>query len=521
MPAFLTLSSLAAATPDGRALFSGLSLSFGTERTGLVGRNGSGKSTLLRLILGEATPAAGTIALTGSVGMLRQALLADDANLAQALGLAAPLARLARIDAGSGSDDDFADADWTLPARIDDALARAGLPVLPLDRPLASLSGGERTRLGVARLLIEPPDLLLLDEPTNTLDAEGRSAIAELLGGWRGGAIVASHDRALLEGMDRIVALSPTGVTVHGGGWSSWVAARDAAREAAEDELERARRLARAEAREAQAARERQSRRDKAGRAYAASGSAPKILLGRQRERAENSAARGDALADRRGAETAAMLDTARSRIEVVTPLAVAVPSCGLPANRVLVALEDVPLRAGERTLVERLSLTIVGPERIAVTGRNGAGKTSLLKLIEAETVASSRDAKLAALLDQEVALLDRNTSILDNMRRLNPALSDNQARAALARFAFRNVDSEKPVTVLSGGEALRAGLACVLSAKPVPQLLLLDEPTNHLDIESVEVIEAALRAYDGAIVAVSHDPAFLEGIDITREIAL
>ncbi|MBV1689412.1 ATP-binding cassette domain-containing protein [Novosphingobium sp. G106] len=525
MPRFLNLDSVSAATPSGRLLFSGLSLSFGDERTGLVGRNGSGKSTLLRMIEGKVAPSAGTVTRTGTIGMLRQALLAGDATAADALGVAEALARMDRIEAGQGSDDDFAEADWTLLARITEALDSAGLPPIALDRPLASFSGGERTRIGIARLLIDPPDLLLLDEPTNNLDAEGRAAIAELLAGWRGAAIVASHDRELLEGMDRIVSLAPTGITVHGGGWSSWVAARDAAREAAETELDRAGRDARTQTREAQAARERQARRDKAGRTYAASGSAPKILLGRQKERAENSAGRGASLAERRGEESAATLVAARAQVEVVTPFTIELPSSGLPANRVLVSFDDVSWGPADEPIIRDLSFTITGPERIAVIGRNGAGKTSLMRLIGGALAAKSGTVKSvperAALLDQEVALLDRNASILRNMRRLNPALTDNQARAALARFAFRNVDAEKPVSVLSGGESLRAGLACVLSASPMPQLLLLDEPTNHLDIDSVEVIEAALRSYDGAILAVSHDPAFLEAIGVTRTIEL
>ena len=125
------------------------------------------------------------------------------------------------------------------------------------------------------------------------------------------------------------------------------------------------------------------------------------------------------------------------------------------------------------------------------------------------------------ALLDQTVSQLDRATSLAANMRRLNPGLDENAARAALARFAFRNVEADKLVRDLSGGECLRAGLACVLSAEVVPQLLLLDEPTNHLDLESIEVIELALSAYDGAMLVVSHDSTFLKAIGVERKIAL
>ena len=195
MTALVILDSISLATPDGRPLFDGLTLALGRERIGIVGRNGCGKSTLLRLIAGEAEPAGGSVHRAGSIGMLAQ--LADERlSVAQALGVSDGLARLRRLERGDGSLDDAAEADWTLPSRIEEALAGTGLPALPLDRSVASLSGGERTRVALARLLIEAPDLLLLDEPTNNLDADGREAVAQLLARWQGGCVVASHDRA-------------------------------------------------------------------------------------------------------------------------------------------------------------------------------------------------------------------------------------------------------------------------------------------------------------------------------------
>jgi ABC-type cobalamin/Fe3+-siderophores transport system ATPase subunit len=173
MTALVILDSISLATPDGRPLFDGLSLAIGRERTGIVGRNGCGKSTLLRLIAGEVEPVGGSVQRAGSIGMLAQ--LADDRlTVAQALGVSEGLACLRRLERGEGSLDDAADADWTLEDRIGGALAATVLPALPLNRPIASLSGGERTRVALARLLIESPDVLLLDEPTNNLDADGR-----------------------------------------------------------------------------------------------------------------------------------------------------------------------------------------------------------------------------------------------------------------------------------------------------------------------------------------------------------
>jgi len=525
MFSFLVCDSVALATPAGQTLFAGLSCSVGREVVGLVGRNGSGKSTLLRAIAGEWPVMAGHIARSGSLGMLRQAVGATAGGVAEALGVSEDLARIARIEAGAGDEADFAAADWTLPERIEAALAETGLAGVPLDRTLAGFSGGERTRLAVARVLIERADLLLLDEPTNNLDAEGRAAIARLLEGWGGGVLVASHDRELLERVDRIVALGPTGAVVHGGGWSSYLAAREAGRARAEAAVERAAAGAKAAAREAQATRERQARRDRAGRDYAASGSAPKILMGRQRERAENSKARGERLA---GAEVEAAGETlaaARERVEVVDPLDMELPRCGLPSGRLLLAFEDVHWGVNGRPVLRGVSLEVRGPERVAISGANGAGKTSLLRLASGEQAPDAglvrRPAGRLLVLDQHVTLLEPAETLVANMRRLHSGMGENDARAALARFGFRNLAGERLAGTLSGGERLRAGLACVLSARPVPQLLVLDEPTNHLDADAVAGLEQALRGYDGAVLVVSHDRRFLQAIGVTREIDL
>jgi ATPase subunit of ABC transporter with duplicated ATPase domains len=178
----------------------------------------------------------------------------------------------------------------------------------------------------------------------------------------------------------------------------------------------------------------------------------------------------------------------------------------------------------GEPPLLSDVSLRLVGPERVAVTGPNGAGKTTLIRLAAGELApASGRIVRggPAAFLDQQTALLRPEENLVEAFRRLNPQANENAARAALARFLFRNVAAEKAVGSLSGGERLRAALACVLIADRPPQMLILDEPTNHLDLESIEAVEAALAGYDGALLVVSHDPDFLAAIGVEREIAL
>jgi ATPase subunit of ABC transporter with duplicated ATPase domains len=526
MPALVTLDGLTARTPDGRTLFENLTLSFGAERTGLVGRNGVGKSTLLRLIAGEGAPTAGSVAVTARLGVLPQALSpAPGATVADLLGLAEPLARLRRIAEGQGSEDDFDAADWDLEMRLEEALAEMGLAGLAPDRPAASLSGGQVTRAALAGLVARAPDLLILDEPTNNLDAAARELVAQMLGRWRGGAIVVSHDRDLLRRMDRIVELSGLGARVYGGGYDLYAARKAAEDEVAQRDLAEAERTQARVARESQAAVERKARRDAAGRKLHAKGGQPRLFLDAQAERAEVSGGRESRLADRQRAEAAANLASAQAKIERLRTLDFDLPPSGLAAGKTVLALEAAGFAYPEGPpILTDISLRVVGPERVAVSGPNGAGKTTLLRLAAGElepTAGRTVRGARAAFLDQETALLGSEGRLIDAFRRLNPQADDNRAYAALARFLFRNAAAEKPLAALSGGERLRAALACVLMGDAPPQLLILDEPTNHLDLDSIAAVEAALRGYDGALLVVSHDRDFLDAIRITREVAL
>ncbi|MFE0015103.1 ABC-F family ATP-binding cassette domain-containing protein [Mesorhizobium sp. NPDC059054] len=525
MSSSITLAGLGWSTPDGTPLFTNLNLSFGPERSGLVGRNGTGKTTLLRLITAALPSQTGTIQVRGTLGWMRQELQPlSGQTIGDLFGVSPALAILDRAEAGEASTEELADADWTLQTRIETALLRCGLDVGP-KTPLSALSGGQRTRAGLAALIFQEPDFLLLDEPTNNLDRAGRQAVIDLLKDWRAGAIVVSHDRELLEQMDAIVELTTLGATRYGGNYSAYQARKAEELQAADRRLTDAEGHLAETKRSAQQAQERKARKDSAGLKSRTRGDQPKIMLDAAKGRSEASGGANARLRDTRRDKAQDAVSSARAQIEILQPIRMDIPSTGLPANRQVLKLEAVTGGHDPAPPVIRdLSLSITGPERIAITGPNGGGKTTLLSLIAGKLKPQSGRIDLNvphAFLDQAVDLLDPDRSLRENFLRLNPDANENECRAALARFRFRADDALQKVRALSGGQKLCAGLACVLGGAAPPQLLLLDEPTNHLDLDATEALEAALTAYDGAILVVSHDEVFLDKLALDRRLDL
>lgn len=521
----ITLSNLSWSLPEGRTLFSELNMNFEPVRTGLVGRNGVGKTTLLKLISGELTPQGGTVSVNGTLGVLRQSVqIAPDETIADLFGVTVALELLNRAEAGLASIEELSEADWTLESRMELALQRVGLDVQPTTL-LAELSGGQRTRAGLAALVFSEPDFILLDEPTNNLDRDGRQAVIDLLAGWRKGAVIISHDRELLETVDAIVELTSLGATRYGGNWSHYRERKTIELASAQHDLADAERRVSDAAQRAQVTAERKAKKDSAGQKSRSKGGAPKILLDRAKNRSENTSGGNARLAESRRAQALEEATEARRRIEILQPVSVVLSPTGLPANKTVLHIENVS--AGyepDRPILENISLNITGPERVAVVGANGSGKTTLLAVVAGNLQPWTGSVQVmtdVAMLDQQVSLLDPETSVLDNFRRLNPTADVNACRAALARLMFRSDTALQLVSSLSGGQLLRAGLACVLGSASPPPLLILDEPTNHLDVDSIEAVEAGLRAYDGALLVVSHDEPFLAAINITRRLDL
>lgn len=498
MPTSFVLSAVGVARPDGAVLLDRLTASFGPGLTALVGPNGVGKSTLLRLLAGEVDPAAGHVQRPARIGFLRQV-----------------------EPAGMRTVKSYFPQEMT-DGQMRAALSRTLADADP-DRLLMSLSGGQQTRARLAALIAAGPDALLLDEPTNHLDSAGMAQVLSTLAAFRGPVVVASHDPALLRQCDRIVSLSPRGLSLHGDGYDAFLEAqaRDAAvRTRALDLAARERADA---LRAAQVAAERKARHDASGRRERSSGSHGKMLLDFRKERAEGSA-RGLSRVSARRAEAAEdALASARVAVDLRPPLSALMPRLDIPSSRILLRARGLAGGADPaRHVVGPLDIDITGPERIAVTGPNGSGKSTLLRLIAGDlrpTFGTLDRFARAARLDQQA--LPEGADLVDAIRSAHPALSQQDAHATLARFGFRSAAARASPQSLSGGEALRATLAILFGGPEPPALLLLDEPTNHLDTAARAMLEEALAACDAALVIASHDRDFLKAVGTTREIVL
>jgi ATPase subunit of ABC transporter with duplicated ATPase domains len=535
MTAAVLCSDLSFSWPDGTPVLSGLTISFGPGRTGLIGVNGSGKSTLLRLIAGELRPASGLVRADGEVGYLPQAItLRTGCSVSDMLGITAALHAVRAIEAGQADQDAFAAVgdDWDVEERARAWLDRLGLARLGLDDRVERLSGGETVLVSLAALFLRRPDVILLDEPTNNLDLDARTRLCEAVASWPGVMVIVSHDRELLGFVDQIADLSGGTVRIYGGNLPAYEELLAAEQAAAQRAVSAAAAEVRREQRDLADAQVKQARRDRQGRKVAESGSLPRIVANARKKHAQESAGRSRELHAERLQAARDRLDDAEQAIRDDAEIRVELPATAVPAGRTVLTVTGVagtpwhpaaPLVAppGPGVLAE---LILRGPERIALTGPNGSGKTTFLRAIAGQTappgLAIHRGAVIG-YLPQRLDILDDSLTVVDNVRQAAPAASVNEVRASLARFLFRGERADRKAGTLSGAERFRAVLASLLLAQPAPQLLLLDEPTNSLDLASVRQLSQALAGYRGALLVASHDLPFLRSAGITRWLRL
>ena len=521
----ITLDGVTYSLPDGSMLFSDLHEQFDQQATGLVGRNGAGKTVLARILAGQLAPASGRCVRHGSVYYLAQQVApVPGATIADLAGVRAELDALARIEAGSVAMEDFdlVGDRWDLPQLLQQELERNDLGRHHANTPASALSGGEAMRVALAGAMVSGADFLILDEPSNHLDRHHRQALIAQLQRWPHGLLVVSHDRQLLDTMARIVELSPQGLRSYGGNYGFYAAARAQERQSALDQLDQRKLERQREEQAMRTQRERQDQRQARGARLGKEANQARIVLGRQKERSESSAGKlrqqQDAAREQLSAQVRAAAQQVRDEAEIVLH---ALPAVRGARRRVVeldaVALPFVP------TATRHITLGLSAGQRVGVIGPNGCGKSTLLKVLAGRIAALAGSCQVTdagVYLDQRLADLDPTRTVLEHLTTANRTVAQGTLRTWLAQMGLDAQKIIAPSSMLSGGERLKAALACVLYADPPAQLLLLDEPGNHLDLPSLQALETMLRSYRGALVVVSHDDAFLDNLALTDRLS-
>ena len=441
MTAAIVCSDLSFSWPDGAPVLSGLTVSFGPGRTGLIGVNGSGKSTLLRLIAGELRPGSGEVRARGEVGYLPQAItLGTRRTVSDLLGITAARDALHAIEAGETGEAAFAAVgdDWDVEERARAWLDRLGLGQLGLGDRVERLSGGETILVALAALFLRRPDIMLLDEPTNNLDLDARRRLYDAVASWSGVMVIVSHDRELLGLVDHIADLSGEQIRIYGGNLAAYEQLLAAEQAAVEQAVTAASADVRREHRDFVDAQVKQARRDRQGRKVAASGSLPRIVAHARKRAAQETAGRSRELHAERLQAARGRLEEAEQAVRDDAEIRVDLPGTAVPAGRTVLTMTGLvgphwhpaspapaadcaagadPAAVQPGVLAEFIAR---GPERIALVGPNGAGKTTVLRAIAGLAGRPGVDVRLGAVvgyLPQRLDILDDSLSVVDNVR--------------------------------------------------------------------------------------------------------
>lgn len=486
------------------------------DKIGLVGRNGAGKTTMTKVLAGLALPAEGTVTRSGSIGYLPQDPKVDDMTqlardrILSARGLDGVARKMRQAQEDMASEDEsirtkgmrrydrleaefIAGGGYAAESEAAVITSNLDLPERVLAQPLETLSGGQRRRVELARILFSAADTMLLDEPTNHLDADSILWLREFLKIFSGGLLVISHDVELMElVVNRVFYLDANRCVIdqYNMGWKNYLSQRE------QDEHRRKRERANAQ-KKAQALMEQANKmRAKATKAVAAQQMikrAERMMRGLEDER------QTDKVAAIRFPEPA-------------------------PCGKTPLSAQSLSKSYGSLEIFTDVDLAIDRGSRVVVLGLNGAGKTTLLRMLAGNTapdtggVVYGHGAKIGYFA-QEHEILDGERTVLENMKSAAPDLDDTRVRTILGSFLFSGDDVEKPAGVLSGGEKTRLSLATLVASSA--NILLLDEPTNNLDPASRKEILNALKAYKGAIVMVSHDEGAVEALNPERVLLL
>ncbi|MFP8895439.1 ABC-F family ATP-binding cassette domain-containing protein [Chryseobacterium sp. EZn1] len=527
----ILLQNISFGFPGGNLLFNHINLTIQYHtKSALVGSNGVGKSTLLKIIAGEIQPLNGNTNIQGNIFYVPQMFgNLNDLTIAECLRIDQKLHALQKITNGEVDEIYFEtlNDDWDIEERCQNALEHWGLENFELTQKLEDLSGGQKTKVFLAGIQINQPDIIVLDEPTNHLDREGRKLLYDLIDKTDATVVIVSHDRTLLNLVDTIFELSNQGIATYGGNYDFYAEQKEVEEEALQNDIhskERALKKAKEKERETL---ERKQKLDARGKGKQEKSGVARIMMNTLRNNAEKNSSKLKSVHAEKISGISGDLRDLRSSLKNFEQMKVNFNDSNLHSGKVLITAEDFNFSYGKGKLwKENLNLEISSGDRISIKGGNGSGKTTLIKLLLGSLQPSEGRIKKADFnsiyIDQEYSLIDNDSTLYDFVQTFNDsAMQESEVKTLLSRFLFWKDTWDKKCGMLSGGERLRLLLCGLSISNKAPDMIILDEPTNNLDLQNVEILTHSIKDYHGTLLVISHDEVFLGEIGTGQELIL
>ena len=527
-----TIKQLSYVHPNQEVLFQNINLSLVSgEKASLIGNNGSGKSTLFKILSGNLKPSEGEIITSEKPYYIPQHFgQYNHFTIAEALGISEKVKALRQILKGDASEENFStlNDDWNIEERAMQALEYWGLNSFGLFHPLATMSGGEKTKIFLSGIFIHSPAIILMDEPTNHLDLKSRSKLYKFIQDMASSTLfIISHDRTLLNLLSPTYELEKDGIISYGGNYEFYKTEKEKKVVALQNQLQDKEKELRKTKKIARESLERQNKHDVRGEKKNEKKGIPRIMMGNLKSQAEKSSAKLKDIHTNKIENVNQDLYEIKKSLALRENLKLNIQSTNLHEGKLLIDAKKINFGYNNKLLWKNsMDFQIWSGGRLVIRGNNGSGKTTLIKLIigqlEPYEGTIKRNDFSSIYIDQDYSIIDNNLSVYEQVQEYNSRkLLEHELKTLLNRFLFPKEMWDKKNINLSGGEKMRLLLCCLQVNNNTPDVIILDEPTNNLDIQSLDILTSAIQSYEGTVLLISHDNTFIDEIGIDQYIQL
>lgn len=527
----LNINQLSYLHPDRDMLFQDISFSIEKgEKVSLIGNNGSGKSTLLKILAGKLTTFEGDYHYSEKPYYIPQHFgQLESMTVAQALNIENKRKALHAILDGDATEENFTllNEDWGIEEKISAAFSKWNISHITPDQPMSELSGGEKTKVFLSGIDIHEPAIILLDEPTNHLDKASREQLYKFIQHSKALMVVVSHDRTLLNLLNKTYELNEKGIDCYGGNYEFFKIQKEEKINALQEQLNEKEKELRKAKKIAREAVERKEKENARGKKRKTKENALPALMDKLQGKAEQSLAKLKDTHTNKIDDIVTNLKDIQQKLPTTKEIKIDLSNSNLHKGKELITAKEINFGYHEKMLWEEpLSFQIRSGDRVVINGKNGTGKTTLIKIITGELtpqkgIMSASDAR-HMYIDQEYSIIDKNLTLYEQIEKFNSRhFQEHELKTLLHRFLFSSGSWKKKCGNLSGGEKIRLVFCCLQVQNNIPDIIFLDEPTNNLDIQSLEIITSVIKAYEGTVVIISHDEYFINEIGFNMQIQL